>query len=243
MGPRPCDPHRMQAVPLGFELAEADDPRGVLDLRGDHLHLQLAVHGVTAALVWWYDGGSTGRYFAWTHALDEAAAHIAALERPLLGPADPRPLAVQAAAWLACLRPGRNALAWSAGGGGDPDITRGPSPGACCWYGDDGRLVETQPESRIDPAQVDRCATTIAAGERSAIVTLGLWDNGDRFLLDGHHRLRAYARLGLAPPELTIVRLDPPPIDRTDARATLREIQRGNRDLTDWVIREFLAPS
>lgn len=77
-----------------------------------------------------------------------------------------------------------------------------------CWYGDDGRLVETQPESRIDPAQVDRSAAT-------TIVTLGLWDNGDRFLLDGHHRLRAYARLGLAPPKLTIVRLDPPPIDRT----------------------------
>lgn len=232
----------MYTVYQDFELAEADDPRGVLDLRGDDLHLQLAVHGVTAALVWWYDGGSTGRYFAWTHALDEAATLVAALERPLLGPADPRPLAVQAAAWLACLRPGRYALAWRESGGGEPDITRGPSPGARSWYGDDGRLVETQPESRIDPARVARFTAEIAAGARPPLVTLGLSDNSDRFLLDGHHRLRAYTELGLTHPELTIVRLDPPPLDRTDARATLREIQRGDRSLTDWAIREFLAP-
>lgn len=232
----------MQPVPQGYEPAVADDPRGVLDLRGDDLHLQLAVHGITAALVWWYDGGSTGRYFAWTHALDEAAALVAALERPLIGPADPRPLAEQAAPWLACLRPGRYALAWIAGGNADPDIRRGRSQGACSWFGDEGRLVETQPESRIEPARVDRFAAEIAAGARPPLVTLGLWDNHDRFLLDGHHRLRAYRKLGLGYPELAIVRLDAPPVDRTDARATLREIQRDDRDLTDWVIREFLAP-
>lgn len=233
---------RVQPVPPGYALAIADDPRGVLDLRGDDLHMQLAVHGVTAALVWWYDGGSTGRYFAWTHALDEAVALVAALERPLLGPADPRPLPEQAAAWLACLRPGRYGLAWIDGGGADPDITRSASQGAYSWYGDEGRIVETQPESRIDPARVDRFTAEIAAGARPPLITLGLWDSHDGFLLDGHHRLRAYRRLGLGYPQLSIVRLDPPPLDRADARASLRELQRGDRALTDWAIRDFLAP-
>ena len=231
----------MEAAPQGFELALADDPRGLLDLRGDDLHLQLAVRGATGALVWWFDGGSTGRYFAWTHPLDEAAAYVEAIERPLLGPSDPRPLAAQAGAWLACLRPGRYALAWTAAYGGE-DIRRGGSPGSCSWYGDEGRLVETQPEARIDPARVDAQAAAIAGGARPPIVTLGISFNHDRFVLDGHHRLRAYHRLGLQAPELSIVRLDAPPVDREDARAMLREVQRegGDWQLSDWTIREFL---
>lgn len=43
-----CDPPRVQPIPPGYELAVADDPRGILDLRGDDLHLQLAVHGTIA---------------------------------------------------------------------------------------------------------------------------------------------------------------------------------------------------
>lgn len=66
----------------------------------------------------------------------------------------------------------------------------------------------------------------------------------DRFLLDGHHRRRAYHRLRRPAPELQILRLDPPPVDRTDARAMLREVQRDGDDpqLSDWTIRDFLAP-
>jgi hypothetical protein len=225
----------MQAVPPGFTEAVADDPRGPLDLRGDDLCLQLMVRGATGALVWMYDGGSTGRYFAWTHPLDEAARLVEALERTA---DDPRP--DRAAAWLACLCPGRYALAWSDPGDA-PDIHRGPSPGSLSWYGDECRIVETQ--ARIDPARVDAWADRIAGGARPTIVTLGLDEHMDRFLLDGHHRRRAYHRLGVAAPELRIVRLDAPPVDRGDARAMLREVQRdgSDRQLTDWTIRDFLA--
>lgn len=228
-------------MPIGYTEAVADDPRGLLDLRGDDLCVQLRVRGATGALVWMYDSGSTGRYFAWTHPLDEARALVTALERPLVGAGDPRPLPEQAAAWLACLSPGRYGLRWTPAGDG-PHVTRGRSPGSISWYGDECRVVETQAEARIERARVDRWTAAIAGGARPSIVTLGLFDHCDRFLLDGHHRRRAYQDLGLTPHELEIIRLDPPPIDRTDACAMLREVQRegDDRQLTDWTIRDFL---
>lgn len=224
-------------------IVTAGDPRGLLDLRGGDHELQLIVRGVAAGLVWWYDGGSTGRYFAWTHTVDEAAAHVAALAAPLNAD-DPRPLAEAAAPWLACLQPGRYALRMSPAHPLLAAIPRATRLGSIAWYGDDGVFVETQPDDVIAPARVDELARAIAGGARPAIVLLGVPFNPDTFVLDGHHRLRAYHRLRIAPPALSIARLDAPQVDRSAALDMLLAVQRLGSDtqLTDWTFRDYRPP-
>ncbi|MFE4617355.1 hypothetical protein ACFRJ7_14740 [Streptomyces sp. NPDC056747] len=71
-----------------------------------------------------------------------------------------------------------------------------------------GALLPSQPPQTLDPATVDRHAAAIAAGERPAAVVLGWIDDRyvearheERWLvgavLDGHHRLAAYAAAGV----------------------------------------------
>ncbi|MEU3481068.1 hypothetical protein AB0E66_23215 [Streptomyces sp. NPDC033753] len=71
-----------------------------------------------------------------------------------------------------------------------------------------GALLPSQPPEALDPATVARHAAAIAAGERPAAVVLGWIDDRyvearhqERWLvgavLDGHHRLAAYAAAGV----------------------------------------------
>lgn len=81
-----------------------------------------------------------------------------------------------------------------------------------------GALLPSQPPERLDPATVARHATAIAAGERPAAVVLGWIDDRyvearheERWLvgavLDGHHRLAAYAAAGVPARVLLLARL------------------------------------
>ncbi|MCT4352086.1 hypothetical protein M5362_02915 [Streptomyces sp. Je 1-79] len=85
-----------------------------------------------------------------------------------------------------------------------------PVPGGRvpCTY---GAILPSQPPEALDPSTVARHAAAIAAGERPAAVVLGWIDDRyveaghwERWLvgavLDGHHRLAAYAAMGLPVP-------------------------------------------
>ncbi|MGO4632841.1 HEAT repeat domain-containing protein [Streptomyces sp. 2RAF24] len=93
-----------------------------------------------------------------------------------------------------------------------------PVPGGRvpCTY---GAFLPSQPPEALDPATVARHADAIAAGERPAAVVLGWIDDRspeardeERWLvgtvLDGHHRLAAYAAAGVPARVLLIARLD-----------------------------------
>lgn len=82
-----------------------------------------------------------------------------------------------------------------------------------------GAVLPSQPPEALDPATVARHAAAIAAGERPAAVVLGWIDDRyveardeERWLvgvvLDGHHRLAAYAAAGVPARVLLIARVD-----------------------------------
>ncbi|MET9540554.1 hypothetical protein ABZY16_24075 [Streptomyces sp. NPDC006553] len=81
-----------------------------------------------------------------------------------------------------------------------------------------GAFLPSQPTEGLDPATVARHAAAIAVGERPAAVVLGWIDDRyvearheERWLvgavLDGHHRLAAYAAAGLPARVLLLARL------------------------------------
>ncbi|MEW9338431.1 HEAT repeat domain-containing protein [Streptomyces tanashiensis] len=81
-----------------------------------------------------------------------------------------------------------------------------------------GALLPSQPPESLDPATVARHAAAIAAGERPAAVVLGWIDDRyvearheERWLvgavLDGHHRLAAYAAAGVPARVLLLARV------------------------------------
>jgi hypothetical protein len=109
---------------------------------------------------------------------------------------------------------------------------RHPIPGDVPTY---GSVLPLQPLDRLDEAAVAAHAAAISSGRRPAAVLLA-WaddrlvhlDDPERFLLaavlDGHHKLTAYARAGVPARALLVGRIDDswgPPQDRT---AYLREV-------------------
>ncbi|WP_329274608.1 hypothetical protein [Streptomyces sp. NBC_00691] len=81
-----------------------------------------------------------------------------------------------------------------------------------------GAFLPSQPPEALEPATVTRYAAAIAAGERPAAVVLGWIDDRyveaqheERWLvgavLDGHHRLAAYAAAGVPARVLLVARL------------------------------------
>ncbi|MDV5143138.1 hypothetical protein R1T08_02110 [Streptomyces sp. SBC-4] len=81
-----------------------------------------------------------------------------------------------------------------------------------------GALLPSQPPEALDPATVARHAAAVAAGERPAAVVLGWLDDRyvearheERWLvgavLDGHHRLAAYAAAGVPARVLLLARM------------------------------------
>lgn len=87
-----------------------------------------------------------------------------------------------------------------------------------------GALLPSQPPEALDPATVARHAAAVAAGERPAAVVLGWVDDRyveardeERWLvgvvLDGHHRLAAYAAAGVPARVLWISCLDGGPTE------------------------------
>ncbi|MEU6975498.1 hypothetical protein [Streptomyces sp. NPDC046371] len=112
-------------------------------------------------------------------------------------------------------------------GGGSPEESwpgvahfqlTAPVPGGRvpCTY---GAFLPSQPPEAHDPATVARHAAAVAAGERPAAVVLGWIDDrypeaGDEqrwlvgIVLDGHHRLAAYAAAGVPARVLLIARVD-----------------------------------
>ncbi|MEV7278796.1 hypothetical protein [Streptomyces sp. NPDC093111] len=85
-----------------------------------------------------------------------------------------------------------------------------------------GALLPSQPPEALDPVTVARHTAAVAAGERPAAVALGWIDDRspegggeERWLvgavLDGHHRLTAYAAAGVPARVLLLARVDEGP--------------------------------
>ena len=77
-------------------------------------------------------------------------------------------------------------------------------------------LVATQPEESLSEKRIDEWKAAIQSGERPFALILGD-SEVDGFVLDGHHKLLAYAQLGVAPWLLTIEpRVPSAPLVATD---------------------------
>ena len=85
-------------------------------------------------------------------------------------------------------------------------------------YGGDGIIVTTFPPDALSEERVAYYEALIRQGERPCGIALACQDDfayedvsHSIFLLDGHHKLKAYERLSILPHLWVIIRLDPPP--------------------------------
>lgn len=76
---------------------------------------------------------------------------------------------------------------------------RGATPAHFGWYypSDDGwrekvTLLPTQNEALIDTARVEQWSRLIKGGRRPFAITARIGDSAHEYVLDGHHKLRAY---------------------------------------------------
>lgn len=91
----------------------------------------------------------------------------------------------------------------------------------CGWYwpAQGQALVVTDRWPPHDRATVDAYASRISGGARPAAVTVRPPGGGPRYLIDGHHKLAAYRRTGVAPLLVEITREQAVPLRREEFAA------------------------
>ncbi len=96
----------------------------------------------------------------------------------------------------------------------DPQEPQAPEP-FLNWVGlksmeaDGGLLLGTRPRDLLDPAMVDSLHRRLQLGIRPPVVITRALHSPVAFILDGHHLMEAYQRLGQPVPVLTITSLQP----------------------------------
>ncbi len=84
------------------------------------------------------------------------------------------------------------------------------------FYGGYANLFTTQLDTLLDQPAIEQYSRRIGAGERPRAVALCCFserfqDYTSAFVLDGHHKLAAYTRVGVPPSVWLVARLDSPP--------------------------------
>lgn len=186
-----------------------------LDIRygGDYTELYLGGHPL--GLTWsWNDGSIWDCLLRFTH--PKGQQHLAEW-RTALSAGSAASLVEQIARRF--LAPGAYRIAATTLYGGNVSLPSASTDPASPtdYYGGDNPIITTFPPEELSEARVAHYEELIRQGERPLGIALGCQDdfNYDQlshsiFLLDGHHKLKAYERLRITPPLLVIARLDPP---------------------------------
>lgn len=189
-----------------------------LTVGGGSSETVLLVDGKPVALNWDDCAGSVGQYLVFTgHA--RGADHARELAAFVEGEPDgERPLADPLGPLLALFAPGTYCLGYTPSGVGESVVTlgcpdRGAAPELINYYPVYQRnLVCTQPNDSLDAERVAFFREQIRAGRRPVVLTASADGAWCEFVIDGHHKLAAYALEGVGPTVLGIIRENAPPI-------------------------------
>jgi hypothetical protein len=202
---------------MGIDLGTIDVPHGsaVIDVRGNgDFDVALFLRGQPVALNWCDCQGSVGQYLVWSGRTD-FASDLAAVRDALSGEDAEHVLALSdLQPVLDLFAPGRYQLFYTDAAQGIDYLeygqARAPSDHWCDYYPHFRSLVLIQAVSALNLERVEHFAERIRAGKRPVVLTAtapGAWCE---FVIDGHHKLRAYRNTKVPPRIVSIVRLDPP---------------------------------
>jgi hypothetical protein len=94
------------------------------------------------------------------------------------------------------------------------------------FYPGDHMLVATRPSDRMDPARIEHYRAAIRGGARPLPLVIRVAEGRTSFVLDGHHKLRAYRSLGVPAALVSIERTQAGPIDKLEGLKLLGVARR-----------------
>jgi len=222
--------HQMRNLLAGtrLDLAVVSDGKGLIDVRGSDWDTALLVEGRPIALNWDDCEGSIGQYLVLTghergddyarQLIDfvsgdnDLCAPFAEQLRPLLS------TFANGVYWL-LYTPSQVPVSWTMQG--YPDQSTLDAQFLQYYPFDDRNLVGTQPRESIDEGRVSFFRDRVRNGRRPIVLTVTTKGSWCEFVIDGHHKLEAYARERVRPAILTIDRGDPPEISVDEGIAYL----------------------
>lgn len=94
------------------------------------------------------------------------------------------------------------------------------------FYPGDHMLVATRPSDRMDPTRIEHYRAAIRGGARPLLIVIRVAEGRTSFVLDGHHKLRAYRSLGVPAALVSIERTGAGPIDKLEGLKLLGVARR-----------------
>lgn len=210
---------------LRTETLVVDHGRGVLDVRGDDFDTALLVGGHIVAYQWCDCQGSVGQYLVRSTSIDSAAA-VLAFRHSVVSevPADVS-LASHFAEIVNLLADGTYSLQLedlpAETDVAELEVRQGSALACTNYYAGFRSLVATQPDDEHSSAAVREHLHAIQQGARPTVVTLSAGDALSEFILDGHHKIKAYREASVPIRSLSIFRLDSEQVGLDEALAFL----------------------
>lgn len=210
---------RTRYLPQGMrvDLVSLEDGKGMIEVRGGEAETVLLVEGKPVALNLDDCAGSVGQYLVFTgHTC--GSDYVRQLRGFVAGDVGPgRPLLEQIEPLLVLFASGTYCLAYTpAVNGTIATLEYSPSSSDRApinyYPAEDCTLVCTQPRASLNEERVAFFCEQIRAQQRPIVLTAwaeGAWCG---FVIDGHHKLEAYTRLGEKPASLAIERWEAPAI-------------------------------
>lgn len=198
------------------EIIDLPGGHGLFDVRGDGRESALLVGGRAVAMNWGDEQGSVAQYLA-RAGQTQNRPELDNLRHTLAGHwRRDRSIRDQIGIVLDLFAPGRYRLtrvdaqqcdliafssAWDPGTQYD------------AFYPIHSVLILTQPTDALDPERVAHFRQSLRDGLRPIAITATVEHGWCEFVLDGHHKLRAYQLEGRSPSFASICRLDAPRLD------------------------------
>lgn len=205
----------------------------VLDVRGNDFDTALLVGGRIWAYQWCDCQGSIGQHLIRATSSDPASAIVNFRRSVASAVPDDVSLALHFGEVIVLLVDGKYRLQLEDLPSDtcvvELEARQGSSFEHTNYYAGFRSLVATQPGTSLSTSTVREHLGAIRTGARPAVVTLAAGDAVSEFILDGHHKLKAYREAAVPIRNLAIYRLDSAQVDITDALTFLPE-SSGLRD-------------
>jgi hypothetical protein len=202
-----------------------------LDIRGDDFDCALLVNGGPVLLQWSDGGRCDGQYLVRSGDTTVLAVALRPLDPLLDGGLDlGKGLAAQLGVLVDMFGDGQYSLSYlpevAVRDVLEYDSSFSFTEDREHFYPGDHMLVATQASERMTPARVEQYRAAIRAGARPLPIAIRVAEGRTSFVLDGHHKLRAYRSLGVPAALVSIERTQAGPIDKLEGLRLLGVARR-----------------
>jgi len=195
----------------GYQIYELHDGQGRITLSGNHYESGLLFDGKPVGFTWADCQGSVGQYLVRSMDYDQYHESLNAIRRYVGDEIDATiPVSEALRALLGLFPSGQMLL-------GTRELhsyvyydQAGNRENPVNIYPDEWNLVSTRPEKLLNKKQIREFIAKIKKGQRPKIIIASAYGNSVQYILDGHHKLQAYRKLGIDPVVIDIVLVGTP---------------------------------